>query len=1296
MKMSFIRGHMHQFIALINPNIMNKYIALFFVFIVSGFILRTSGKEIQIPGQEDYENGCSIKATTSSTLSVSFDLGNFEQQIVETPKGEAWILRGENGVALLQKAAPDLPRFTSSLIIPKQSEIIVDIVGSKYIDYPDVDVAPSKGNLMRTQIPSDIPFEYGPVYSENAFFPGELLTTREPYTMRDVHAQSIVFYPFQYNPVTKVLRVYYEIDVDVRLKNDVSFESVLQQNKPNREFSEIYRNRFLNAPQMLGRYDALSEDGNMLIICFDDFVDEMQDFVDWKISTGMPTEIVPVSVAGDNRATIRDFITEYYQTNGLTYLLLVGDDEEVPAGYSNGPSDNYYSYLDGNDHYPEIFVGRFSAQTEEQVNVQVQKVLEYEKTPITDQTDWYKTVAGIASKQGPGDDNEYDYEHVRGMQQDLLNYTYTNNPEYFDGSQGGNDADGNPVAQMVENQVNDGNSLILYTGHGSTYAWSTSGFNSGGVNNLTNVGMLPFIWSVACVNGDFVNKTCFAESWLRATNMGEPTGAIATAMSSINQPWDPPMDGQDEMVDVLVESYTDNIKRTFGGLTIDGCMKMNDDYGWEGYRVTDTWVVFGDPSLMVRTDVPQTISASHPEQLFIGASQLTVICSNEQAKAALTANGEILATALVENSQAVLVFDELTELDTLHLVLTAYNHIPYIADIMVLPPDGPYVIYSEHSLTADPNQNTQLDYGESAALGISMKNVGIDAAANVQVNIEIDDEFISVTDATENYGDIQPNESITIGDAFGLSASVQVPDMHPFVVNITATDGQENWNSAFTMLAHAPIPDLADYAVVDEFGNQDGILDPGESGILKIAVKNTGSATANLVHATISTQDQGIVLSNPIQDYGNIPAGEENDASFEISAETTLPSGTIILFSLEIETTEGISKTATFTLNIGKVPVVVIDLDGNANSGPVIWETIAGLGVAADYATEIPEDMNVYSAAFVCLGMFNVNHVLSVEEGQKLADFLLAGNHLYMEGGDTWYYDQQNNPTAVHPLFRIESVEDGESDLSTIEGSPGLPTQGMSFDYIGDNLWVDRISPIGAAYQLFSNNNPYYGTCVGGTTSSYKTIGTSFEFGGLKDGDAPSTKVVLAAKLLEFFDLYNAQIIPDFKADRVSVLPGERVVFTDNSQGLINTYEWVFEGGSPQSSSDISPEVVYNQSGNYDVSLTISNGVLTHTLVRENFIDVRTPAATEETFVVGASSLTPNPAINSALLSLNEQYTGDVRIRIFNGTGMLIRETSIDAQKKSLVLDVQSLGTGVYYVHLISQAKAEILKLIVR
>ena len=180
---------------------------------------------------------------------------------------------------------------------------------------------------------------------------------------------------------------------------------------------------------------------------------------------------------------------------------------------------------------------------------------------------------------------------------------------------------------------NSGLGIINYTGHGSDYSFATTGFDISNINNLTNDGMWPFIWSVACVNGNFTSQTCFAEAWIRA-NMGSfdrPTGAIATMMSTINQSWNPPMSAQDEFNDILVEMYNNNIKRSFGGLSYNGCMLMNDRYG-QGDEMTDTWTLFGDPSVIVRTDLPAPMTVTHRRNtLMMGATSLDVNCNEDDA-----------------------------------------------------------------------------------------------------------------------------------------------------------------------------------------------------------------------------------------------------------------------------------------------------------------------------------------------------------------------------------------------------------------------------------------------------------------------------------------------------------------------------------------------------------------------------------------------------------------------------------------------------------------------------------------
>jgi hypothetical protein len=275
-----------------------------------------------------------------------------------------------------------------------------------------------------------------------------------------------------------------------------------------------------------------------------------------------------------------------------------------------------------------------------------------------------------------------------------MGFTYSYGAELYDGSQGGEDAGGNPTTAMVSGEINTGIGVISYTGHGSTISWGTTGFSNTQVNALSNNHKLPFIFSVACLNGNFTSTTCFAEAWLRATSNGQPSGAIATIMSTINQSWNPPMQGQDEMVDILTEIYPDNIKRSFGGICMNGCMNMNDVYGSAGADMTDTWTIFGDPSIMVRTATSEEMVVTHLNVLPYGSGQITVYCDQEDARVAVSNDNQLLGIGYIINGTSIINFDPINISDTLTIAVTAFNRIPYIESNVYFMPPGSWLGYT--------------------------------------------------------------------------------------------------------------------------------------------------------------------------------------------------------------------------------------------------------------------------------------------------------------------------------------------------------------------------------------------------------------------------------------------------------------------------------------------------------------------------------------------------------------------------------------------------------------------------
>ena len=561
----------------------------------------------------------------------------------------------------------------------------------------------------------------------------------------------------------------------------------------------------------------------------------MQPFIDWKIKKGMHVELYNVDDIGD-AADIKTFVEDYYYANGINFLLLVGDIAQVPSprfsegAGSNSPSDTYYGFIPSQDYYPDVFVGRFSAETVSHVNTMVNRTISYERYPDIDDGSWYIEGAGFASNEGPGDDGEYDNEHMDIIRQKLLNYNYGDIEQVYD-----------PSGTIAEGEVaiNDGLSIINYTGHGSNGSWGNGcPMNNTNVNSLTNTGMWPWIWSVACVNGEFHIGTCFAETWLRATDSnGQPTGAIATLMASVNQAWNPPMDGQDEMVDIFVESYENNIKRTFGGLSYNGCMEMNDNYGSQGDLETLYWNTFGDPSFEVRSNYPQPLDVSHSNVIILGSSELVIQTNSSEAVAALTKNGIILGVASAnENGICQINLEEPASVPgSIDLVITSYNSIPYETEINVIAPEGSYMLLDDFSIS---NNDEAVNFSDQVSLSVMIENVGTETSGFITTTLINETDNATVLSPSITIDSVLANQMLEAGP-FEFEVSSNVTNQENVEFKLLIEENESSWEYPISLTANAPEYNMVSSSIFD---GENGSLDPGENVSMQMVIENTASA----------------------------------------------------------------------------------------------------------------------------------------------------------------------------------------------------------------------------------------------------------------------------------------------------------------------------------------------------------------------------------------------------------------------------------------------------------------------
>lgn len=620
-----------------------------------------------------------VSEGVGDAILLEYDISGFDVTPV-TINGTAYQqVRIAEEAHLLEAGAPELPRVCRSVIIPDRARMELRVVSTSYQDFAGYNVAPSKGNLSRAIDPASVAYQFGPEYEQDAWFPAEVAMHEDPYILRDYRGMVVVFHPVQYNPVTHTLRVHDQITIELVPNGPGTVNVIERAAAPAAvvsEFHEIYGDHFVNFGS--DRYNPIPEVGEMLVICYDDWTAEMQPLVAWKNQMGLPTTLVPKSDVGTSYSQFQTYIQNLYDSSDLTFVLLVGDNAQIPSPYNDGgPADPVYALVAGGDNYPDIFIGRFSAENAGHVSLQVQKTVEYESQPTAD-VHWYHRGVGIGSGEGAGigDDGEADWQHIENIRTDLMNFTYTGVDSIYA------HYPWQANATMVMNAVDDGRTIINYCGHGWSQGWSTTGFSNSHVSQLVNYDKLPWIVSVACVNGAFQSGTCFAEAWMRATRDGQPTGAVGIYASTVNMSWAPPMAAQDETVDLLVAEQ----KRTMGALCYSGSCQMMDEYGYGGASEFKNWHIFGDPSLRVRSDAPAALAVVHEDFIEPDAVSFSVAVPGVSgALCGLSYDGEFYGSDFTDaggDAEIVLV-RTLPEDAEMTLTVSYFNSIPYIALVEV-------------------------------------------------------------------------------------------------------------------------------------------------------------------------------------------------------------------------------------------------------------------------------------------------------------------------------------------------------------------------------------------------------------------------------------------------------------------------------------------------------------------------------------------------------------------------------------------------------------------------------------
>lgn len=366
--------------------------------------------------------------TKTNTISLS------EMQLVDTGAYIS-IQLAKSTSPLMKTGEPVIPKITQVYQLPFQSRAIqvsvdfsqpyTQILAKKLRPAPPV-VIDGVGTTETQVTPSEAVYQNSEIYPAYSF---SYSTSTGLVGTEHVVFLSVAVYPIRYSPVENLLVISEEFDITV------SYEQPTQPTV----FSDNY---------------------DLLMIAPEEFKESLQPLVDHKNAYGMNSTLVTletiysqITQGRDDAENVKLYIKKAIEEQGITYVLLVGGMKQekeqfyLPVRYTNNHagkdfeygviSDLYFADIyknngtefedwdsNGNgifaeytmskrdimDGSPDVYVGRLACTSVDEVDLMVEKIINYEKNSADDS--WFKRMVLIGGDTYPelGGVGEYEAE----------------------------------------------------------------------------------------------------------------------------------------------------------------------------------------------------------------------------------------------------------------------------------------------------------------------------------------------------------------------------------------------------------------------------------------------------------------------------------------------------------------------------------------------------------------------------------------------------------------------------------------------------------------------------------------------------------------------------------------------------------------------------------------------------------------------------------------------------------------------------------------------------------------------
>ncbi|UCC79271.1 MAG: hypothetical protein JSW64_13495, partial [Candidatus Zixiibacteriota bacterium] len=839
-----------------------------------------------------------------------------------------------------EEGLPELPLYAHLIGIPDQSGVTVNIVSSSFQIIDDIDVYPSQ--TPRGEGSNELlPFAKNEsFYSENQFYPPEVVELGEPAICRDLRMIQVIINPVQYNPVTRQLKVYTSMDYNIAFEgSDNRNVKTRRSNNISESFLPLYRSLVPNADEILEAYEPVR--GGYLILTPDIFADSAAVLGRWKHLKGYNVYVATASEIDPNGSSptqmeVFNYVQNAYNTWDVPpeYVCIVGDEDyssiyEIPdypfGGYT---SDHKYSCVDGDDFLTDIFVTRLSiAQYSYSISIPMNKILDYERNPyMTDPSHWQRalSVAGNVYAITPR-------LTVLWVRQKLLEHGFTHVDTSFRWYSGQSDP-------YLLGYFNSGPCLVSYRGWAGASGWYSPSFSIGDLDQIQNTNRIAPMASIVCGTGNFGYSECFGEKWLRmgysASSYKGGPAFYGSTDGGTHTKWNNP---------IMIGYYWGILEEgiyNFAAAAFRGKIQLYNTFprfnGSGGYveQYFHTYNTLGDPELEIRTAVPKTMTVTHPSSIPVGTNIMTVNVTGfggsplEGAYVCLVkgegVTEEVFVGGRTDSGGDITLDFSTSTADDMHVTVTARDYIPYegICNVQAAPVAvgiNAITIDDDNSGNSSGNNDGNCNPGETVELDITLRNFGNSVTAtNVNATLTSNSYLISVTVADQSYGSIAPGSNATSGK-FAIHLADHIPQGEHIILILNITSSQGSWTAAVPI----DVKNMFFLHLQTSYpGNPNNRMDPGETSNLVFSLQNLGELAGTSITGGLTTSDPFVTILDETADFGNIGiggTGSNSGSPFTVQINFDANNGHNVNFDLEMTSSNGSIATKTISAVIGSI-----------------------------------------------------------------------------------------------------------------------------------------------------------------------------------------------------------------------------------------------------------------------------------------------------------------------------------------------------------------------------------------